>query len=330
MQSLHLRSDTLLEIGTFLVRRWSGKASITVSISDQKEVQTKLRENKVLMFPLERYQGSDFQKYRQFRIALWYEAMRIRYSNKILSNDHAFGFILNTLETRRIETIARTVWQGMDSEIIFRYGVSWLYRPLLNILYGNTRIVEGFSQYFLLGDIKGELSPSAFDKVQRASKLALELVQESIEKNYETDWLEKKVPEIIKILEIDPLLTIPISIPRISSGMALSDQEFVKTLNKIAKYRESDFGELDPNRIVEGKEIFEEFKVLLEEAKRTENKGLSDEVVGVNIPTVTNVDETKIIDTDLINHLKAKFKEWKSGWKGDLVFYENKFMKEHN
>ena len=52
MQSLHLRSDTLLEIATFLVRRWSGKEFVTVNISDQKEVQTKLRENKVLMFPL--------------------------------------------------------------------------------------------------------------------------------------------------------------------------------------------------------------------------------------------------------------------------------------
>ena len=149
MQSLDLRSDTLLEIATFLVRRWSGNELVTVSISDQREVQTKLRENKILMFPLQRYQGSDFQKYRQFRIALWYEAMRIRYSGKILSNDHAFGFILNTLETRRIEIIARKVWQGMDEEIIFRYSVSWLYRPLLNTLYGNTRTVEGFSQYFL-------------------------------------------------------------------------------------------------------------------------------------------------------------------------------------
>ncbi len=328
MQSLHLRNDTLLEIATFLVRRWSGKESITVSISDQKEVQTKLRENKVVMFPLEKYQGSDFQKYRQFRTALWYEAMRIRYSNKILSNDHAFGFILNTLETRRIETIARTVWQGMDSEIIFRYGVSWLYRPLLNTLYGNTRIVEGFSQYFLLGDIKGELSPSAFEKVQKASKLALEIVKESIEKKYETDWLEKKIPEIIKILEIDPLLTIPISIPKISSGMALSDQEFMKTLNKISKYRESDFGELDPNKISEGKEVFEEFKVLLEEAKRIENKGLNNEVVGISIPAATNIDETKIIDMDLINHLKAKFKEWKSGWKEEHVFSGDEFDEE--
>ncbi len=328
MQSLHLRSDTLLEIGTFLVRRWSGKESITVSITDQKEVQTKLRENKIVMFPLEKYQGTDFQKYRQFRTALWYEAMRIRYSNKILSNDHAFGFILNTLETRRIETIARKIWQGMDGEIIFRYGVAWLYRPLLNTLYGNTRTVEGFSQYFLLGDIKGELSPSAFDKVQKATKLAQEIVKEAIEKKYETDWLEKKIPEIIKVLEIDPLLTIPISIPKLSSGMALSDEEFVKTLNKIAKYRESDFGELDPKKISEGKEVFEEFKVLLEEAKRTENKGLTNEIIGVNIPNATNVDETKIVDTDLINHLKTKFKEWKSGWKEEHVFSGDEFDEE--
>ena len=286
------------------------------------------------MFPLQRYQGSDFQKYRQFRVALWYEAMRIRYSSKILSNDHAFGFILNTLETRRIEIVARTVWQGMDEEIIFRYAVSWLYRPLLNTLYGNTRIVEGFSQYFLLGDLKGELSPSAFEKVKNASKLATEIVKESIEKKYGTDWLEKKVSEIIKILEIDPLLTIPISIPKISSGMALSEEEFVKTINKVAKYRESDFGELDPKRISEGIEIFEEFKVLLEEAKRTENKGLSNELIGISVPNSTSVDETKIIDNDLINHLKAKFKDWKSGWKEEHVlsgdeFDEETFMEGH-
>src|SRR5574340_435943 len=113
MQSLHLRSDTLLEIGTFLVRRWSSNEDITVGITDQKEVQTKLKENKIIMFPIERYQGTDFQKYRQFRIALWYESMRIRHSSKILSNDHAFGFILNTLETRRIEIMGRKFWQGM-------------------------------------------------------------------------------------------------------------------------------------------------------------------------------------------------------------------------
>jgi hypothetical protein len=300
MHSLRLRSDTLLEIGTFLVRRWSGKEGITVGITDQKEVQTKLRENKVLMFPLERYQGADFQKYRQFRTALWYEAMRIRHSSKIFSNDHAFGFILNTLETRRIETIGRKFWEGMDEEIIFNYGFAWLYRPLLNSLYGPARIVEAFAQYFLLGDIKGEIPQSAIGKIQRATKISEEAVKEAVEKKHGTDWLEKKVSEIIKVLEIDPLLTIPISMPKISSGIAMSEEDFVKTLNKVAKYKESDFGELDPKKAVEGKQVFEEFKVLLEEAKKSENKGLSSEVVGINIPPVTNVDETKIYDMDLI------------------------------
>ncbi|MGI0046861.1 MAG: VWA domain-containing protein [Nitrosotalea sp.] len=328
MHSLQLRNDTLLEIGTFLVRRWSGKEKITLSIKDQKGIQTKLRENKITMFPLDRYHGTDFQKYRQFRTALWYESMRIKHSNKILSNDHAFGFILNTLDTRRIETIGRRYWQGMDEEIIFNYGFAWLYRPLLNSLYGHNRIVEGFTQYFLLGDIKGDVQSSSFEKIQKAVRIANEAVKEAVEKEYEIDWLEKKVSEIIKILEIDPLLTIPISIPKITSGIAMSEQDFMKTLNKIAKYRESDFGELDSTKISEGKQVFDEFKVLLEEAKRSENKGLTVEITGISIPVLTNVDETKIYDIDLINNLKSKFKEWKSGWKEQHVVSGDEFDQE--
>ncbi len=328
MHSLQLRNDTLLEIGTFLVRRWSGREEVTLSIKDQKEIQTKLRENKVIMFPLDKYHGTDFQKYRQFRTALWYESMRIRYSNKILSNDHAFGFILNTLDTRRIETVGRNYWQGMDEEIIFNYGFSWLYRPLLNSLYGHSRIVEGFAQYFLLGDIKGEIQPSAFEKIQKAVGIANEAIKEAIENNHGTDWLEKKASEIIRVLEIDPLLTIPISLPKIASGIAMSEQDFMKTLSKFSKYRENDFGELDSVKIMGGKQVFDEFKVLLEEAKRSENKGLITEVVGISIPTLTNVDETKIYDMDLINNLKAKFKEWKSGWKEQHVIAGDEFDQE--
>ena len=47
--------------------------------------------------------GNHFQKYRQFRTSIWYEAMRLKHCKKILSNDHAYGFILNAIETRRIE-----------------------------------------------------------------------------------------------------------------------------------------------------------------------------------------------------------------------------------
>ena len=216
----------------------------------------------------------------------------------------------------------------MDEELLFNYGFSWLYRPLLNTLYGPTRLVEGFAQYFLLGDIKGEISPSGFEKVQKASTLANEAIKESIEKQNGTDWLEKKVSEIIKILEIDPLLTIPISIPKLSSGIAMTEQEFMRTINKIAKYKEQDFGEIDPKKVMEGKQIFEEFKVLLEESKSSENKGLRIEVVGISLPTVTNVDETRIYDMDQINNLKAKFKEWKSGWNEQHALAGDEFDQE--
>lgn len=328
MRSLQLRTDTLLDIGTFLVRRWSGKEEIVLSIKDQKEIQTKLRENKIVMFPIDKYHGTDFQKYRQFRTALWYESMRIRYSGKILSNDHAFGFIFNTLDTRRVETIGRKYWQGMDEEIIFNYGFAWLYRPLLNFLYGHNRIVEGFAQYFLLGEIKGEVQPSAFEKIQKAAKVANEVVAEAVEKGHGTEWLEKKVSDIVRVLEIDPLLTIPVSLPKITTGIAMTEQDFMKTLGKISKFKESDFGEQDPTKLMEGKQVFEEFKVLLEEAKKSENKGLVTEVVGISIPTLTNVDETKIYDMDLINNLKAKFKEWKSGWKEQHVLAGDEFDQE--
>ena len=328
MQSLHLRSDTLLEIATFLVRRWSEKQNVAVGIADQKEIQTKLKENKVVMFPLDHYFGSNFQKYRQFRTTLWYEAMRLKYCNKILSNDHAFGFILNTLETRRIETLGRRQWRGMDEELIFSYGFGWLYRPLLNSLYGKSRIVEGFSQYFLMGDIKGEVTSSQFEKIAKAAEFAKEAVKQAIDNNYDTEWLEKKIPEIIKILEVDALLTIPLSVPKISTGIAVSEEDFVKTLGKITKFREDDFGELDPKRISEGKTVFEEFKVLLEENQLNENRGLNVENIGISIPNSMNVDETKIYDADLISNLKSKFKEWKTGWKEQHVISGDEFDEE--
>src|SRR5206468_10577988 len=65
---------------------------------------------------------------------------------------------------------------------------------------------------------------------------------------------------------------LPISMPKITSGIAMSEEDFTKTLNKIAKHRENDFGKLDPKKILEGKPVFEEFKVLLEEAKKRDRK----------------------------------------------------------
>ena len=149
--------------------------------------------------------GNDFQKYRQFRTSLWYESMRIKFCKKILSNDHAFGFILNTMETRRVEQLGRKIWKGMDDEIIFNYAYMLVARPQLNTVYGKARIVEAFYQYFMFGAIKGEIQSSHFEKIKKATAFAKKNVNKAIEENYDTDWLEKNVSEIVKILDIDSL-----------------------------------------------------------------------------------------------------------------------------
>jgi Mg-chelatase subunit ChlD len=335
MQSIQLRHDTLIEIATFLVRRWSAKDKITVEFSDKIETRTRLKENRIILFPISKFNGNDFQKYRQFRTTLWYEAMRVRFCKKILSNDHAFGFILNAIETRRVELLGRKIWQGMDEEIVFNYAYLWNYRPNLSSVYGRARIVEAFYQYFLFGVIKGEIQPSHFNKIARAVEYSKEILKEAIEKKYETEWFEKKIPEIIKILEIDSLLTIPISIPKFGPGLAVTREEMVKALALVTKNRQTDFGKVDPNEALKGKTLFDEYKVLLEENKKNENKGLSVESIGVQIPSDTKVDETTIYDLDLINHLKTKFKEWKSGWKEEHVssgdeFDEETYIEGHN
>lgn len=328
MQTLRLRNDTLVEIATFLVRRWSEKENVTIEFSNHGETKTRLQENKVILIPFEKLTGTDFQRYRQFRTTLWYEAMRIKFCKKILSNDHAFGFILNSLETRRIELLGRQIWKGMDEELIFNYAFMWNYRPNLNTVYGKARIVEAFYQQLLFGDVKGEIQPSQHEKVIRAVQFAKETLDKLMKENYQTDWLEKKIPEIIKILDIDSLLTIPIALPWMKQGMPLTEEELLKSLIKIAKNREVDFEKIDPKAVMNGRNVFDEYRVLLDENKKNENKGLGTESIGVQIPSSMNVDETTIYDMDLITNLKTKFKDWKSGWREEHLRSGEEFDEE--
>ena len=158
--------------------------------------ETRIKENKVILTPVSDYNGDDFSRYRQFRTAVWYESMRIKNCEKILSNDHAFGFLLNSIERRRIELVGRKIWQGMDEELIFNYSWQWIYRPLLSNLLGKSKIVEGFYQYFLFGDVKGEMQPSHFERVVKASNFAKEVLDEALKNNYNTEWIEKHIPKI--------------------------------------------------------------------------------------------------------------------------------------
>ncbi len=328
MQSIQLQNESLVEIATFLVRRWSERDGMIVEISDRMETKTRLNENKVILTPLEKRIGNNFQKYRQFRTSLWYEAMRVKFCEKILSNDHAFGFILNTMETQRVEQLGRKIWKGMDDEIIFNYAYMLVARPQLHTVYGKTRIVEAFYQYFMFGAIKGEIQSSHFEKIKKATLFAKKSVSKAIEENHDTNWLEKNVSEIVKILDIDSLLTIPVSLPFMKAGMAMSEEELLKILKVISKNKEGDFGSVDPDAISRGEDVYDEYKVLLDENEKMENQGLTPEAIGIQIPSTKNVNETAIYDMSLINGLKMKFKEWKSGWKEQHMRSGDEFDEE--
>ena len=329
MQSLQLENDSLVEIATFLVRRWSEKENMIVEISDKVETKTRLKENRVILTPLEKRIGNDFQKYRQFRTSLWYEAMRVKYCKKILSNDHAFGFILNTMETQRIEELGRKIWRGMDDEIIFNYAYMLVSRPQLHTVYGKARIVEAFYQYFLFGAIKGEIQSSHLERIKKATLLGKKIVKKAIQEKQDTQWLEKHVGEIVKILDIDSLLTIPVSLPFMKAGMALTEEELRRILKVISKNKEGDFGKISTDAAIRGDNVYNEYKVLLDENKKTKNKGLAPEPIGIQTPTTKNVDETTIYDLSLINGLKTKFKEWKSGWKEHHLSSGDEFDEEN-
>ncbi|KFM17514.1 von Willebrand factor type A protein, partial [Marine Group I thaumarchaeote SCGC AAA799-P11] len=78
-----------------------------------------------------------------------------------------------------------------------------------------------------------------------------------------------------------------------------------------------------------GENVIDEYNVLLDEDKKTENKGLMPEAIGIQIPSTRNVDETTIYDMSLINGLKTKFKEWKTGWKEQHLSSGDEFDEEN-
>ena len=232
-----MRNDVLLDIATFLARRWSGNDKVVIILMPDKPPTAKLDKNQIILSLLNYYPGTDFQKYRQWRVALWFESMRMKHSSKVLSNEHAFGFLLNTLETKRIEILGLREWEGMANELMFNEGISWMSRQLLNSIYGRYKIAEAFSQYFLTGYLKGELFGGEFDKVKKAADYANEIIKEAIDNNYGTNWMEQHIPKLIKILELDSLVSIPILSPRTRVGASLNQNDILKQLEKVVQMR---------------------------------------------------------------------------------------------
>lgn len=312
-----MRNDTLLDIATFLARRWSGNDRTAVVITPDRAPVTKPERSQISLPALNYFAGTDFQKYRQWRVALWYESMRMKHSAKVLSNEHAFGFLLNTLETKRIEILGLREWEGMENELVFNEGISWMSRQLLNSIYGRYKIAEAFSQYFLTGYVKGELFGGEIEKVQNAVQYANEVVKEAIENSHGTGWLEQHIPKLIRMLELDSLVSIPILAPRTRVGASLSQSDLLKQIEKVVrtkKKKEKD-AEERAKEIYEGSDVLREFETLVKESKKTENKGYDSlENFGLSVPDRMDVDESRIYDLELIQKVKSAFREWKTGW----------------
>jgi hypothetical protein len=311
-----MRNDVLLDIATFLARRWSGNDRVTIILVPDKTPAAKPDKNQIVLPLLNYYPGTDFQKYRQWRVALWYESMRMHHSTKVQSYEHAYGFVLNTVETKRVEILGLQQWEGMASELMFNEGISWISRQLLNSIYGKYKIAEAFSQYFLTGYLKGELFGGEFDKVKRATDYANEIVKEAIDNNYGTDWIERHIPKLIKMLELDPLVSIPILSPKTRVGASLNQSDLLKQVEKVVRMRrKKDDAQEKTKEIYEGHDVLNEFETLVKESKKTENKGYDSlENFGLSVPDKMDVDETQIYNIDLIQKVKAAFREWKTGW----------------
>ena len=195
--------------------------------------------------------------------------------------------------------------------------MSWFARPLLNSVYGKSKIIEAFSQYFLTGYLKGELYGNDLEKVKKASSFANEIVHDAVKNNYHTEWIERHISTLIKMLELDALTSVPILAPKTRiTGLGMNQNDLVKQIEKIVRRNTK---ATDPDKtsrkIIEGSDVLHEFETLLKESKKTENKGYESlENLGLSVPEIMDIDPSPIYDADLIRKVKAKFRDWKTGW----------------
>jgi hypothetical protein len=152
--------------------------------------------------------------------------------------------------------------------------------------------------------------------VKKAVDYANEIVKEAIGNNYGTAWMEQHIPKLIKILELDSLVSIPILSPRTRVGASLNQSDTLKQVEKVVHMRhKKDDVEKKTKDVYEGHDVLQEFEALVMESKKTESKGYESlENFGLSVPDKMDIDETQIYDIDLIQKVKAAFRDWKTGW----------------
>lgn len=328
--------DGLIEIGTFLARRWSGRPRATVEFTDRGHARTAQGGpggGRIVVPRQGRLRGDGLQKYRQFRASVWQESMRLSLCGKILSDDHAFGFILNAIESRRVEALGRRRWPGMGPELDFARVFRWLYRPLLGSVYGRARLVEGFYQRFAFGGTKGEAAPNQLDRIERASADASAALAKALGEGLGTEWVEGEVPGIVRTLGIDSLLTVPVAMPWSRPAIAISADDLRRALPRALRPREGQFGRAGAGALAASDAVRAEYEALAGAPGKRRRRGRGaaagpaaavpagprgggggGSAPWISEPRRTDVDETAIYDHDLIAGLRRRFKEWRSGW----------------
>ena len=305
-----IRDDVLIDIGTFLIKAWSSKNAV-VKISKNPRINY---EKSIVSIPnLDTFSGEEFSRYRQWRVACWILAMRLKYSTKYLSDDIAYGHVLNTIEQKRVTLLGLKEWSGMLNELLYDEAVSWQDKPLVNSLYGIHRRVIAFSQYFLTGYIKGDLDGFDLVKVENAANIANKIVDEAIKNNYGTEWVEKQVPKVLDALGANPLLSIPIPFSRVRMGVKLSDEEVYLALRRLLKLKDDTNDDLSnkAKSIMDGRDVRKEYEMV---KRMSVVAGKREEVniaKALDVPELT--DEIILQDPDLVNRLKMMLRNWKKG-----------------
>jgi hypothetical protein len=305
-----IRDDVLIDIGTFLIKAWSSKNAV-VKISKNPRINY---EKSIVSIPnLDTFSGEEFSRYRQWRVACWILAMRLKYSTKYLSDDIAYGHVLNTIEQKRVTLLGLKEWSGMLNELLYDEAVSWQDKPLVNSLYGIHRRVIAFSQYFLTGYIKGDLDGFDLVKVENAANIANKIVDEAIKNNYGTEWVEKQVPKVLDALGANPLLSIPIPFSRVRMGVKLSDEEVYLALRRLLKLKDDTNDDLSnkAKSIMDGRDVRKEYEMI---KRMSAIAGKREEVniaKALDVPELT--DEIILQDPDLVNRLKMMLRNWKKG-----------------
>ena len=129
---------------------------------------------------------------------------------------------------------------------------------------------------------------------------------------------------------------IPIIMPKSKVGLSMRQEEVLSQIEKLVRIKTKEIEiERLKKEIVQGDDINEEFRTIVNESKKNDNKGFeTTENLSIAIPDNMGVDENAIYDFDLINKVKTALKEWRSGWKekydfnGDEIEIENYIEKQ--